>query len=269
MPPSKNPLKLNFIICLFIFVVTGYFAEAQLLVGPKVGVQVSKVKFQDKEYRKSHKSKFRIGYNIGGVLNYRVNKTLSLHTELNYSTKGKIVEVENPEIKNSAIYHYLDLPLLLRVSFDKKLKKETIQLYFNVGPNVGYWLGGKGKLQSGELIEYIDSDELKYKVRFEEAGRYGEHLYVQEPNRLQLELSIGGGMLLNISRGRKLMLDVRYGFGIGHTFLGKKEGGDFGLYNYKDNFQAVNNVISLSAAYLFELNMLQILRKGKSNSRIR
>ena len=100
------------------------------------------------------------------------------------------------------------------------------------------------------------------RIDFNEAAGY-ENLYVEEPNRLQMELNLGGGFIFDMSRGQKLMIDMRYAFGIGQTFLGTKEGGSFGLTGYHDNLESVNHVVSLSAAYLFEIDVRRMLKKGK------
>ena len=239
-------------------------AAAQFLIGPKVGIQVSRVAYKDKEYRKDYSTRFKPGYNFGLVLNYKVNQTYSLHTELFYSRKGKVEKDKESEIKNVAAYNYIDLPLMLRISTHKKIKKQNVEYYGNIGSSFGYWLGGKGKISTPELREYIDSEEMKYKIKFGETDNHRETLAVIDPNRLQIELSVGGGAILDMPGGQKLMIDLRYGYGIGQTFLGKKNSGDFGLSGYVDNFEAVNQIISISAAYLFEFNLHQAMTKGKS-----
>lgn len=249
-------------------VLVGFFlgvctpAWSQLLIGAKAGFQMSKISYNDKDYHDEYQVSYKPGYNVGAVLNYKVSSTFSLHTELFFSSKGKVEKKAQYDVKNVVAYHYLDLPLMLRVSHHGKIKKQRVEYYFNTGPSFVYWLGGKGKLRSGELSEYIDTNDLHYKIDFKEASHY-ENLYVEAPNRLQMELNVGGGMIFDMSRGQKLMVDMRYAFGIGQTFLGTTAGGTFGLVEYHDNLEGVNHVISLSAAYLFEIDVRQVLKKGK------
>lgn len=249
-------------------VLVGFFmviympTQAQLLVGVKAGFQMSKIGYNDKDYYDEHSVSFKPGYNAGAVLNYKVSNTFSLHTELFFSAKGKVEKKKQYDVKNVVAYHYIDLPLLLRVSHHGKIKQQRVEYYFNTGPSFSYWLGGKGKLRSGELSEYIDTYDLTYKIDFKEASHY-DNLFVEEPNRLQMELNLGGGLIFDMARGQKLMVDMRYAFGIGQTFLGTKAGGTFGLVAYHDNLEGVNHVISLSAAYLFEIDVRQVLKKGK------
>ena len=252
------------VVFVFLFVLLYVPCYSQFLVGPKVGFQLSKVTYNDKEYSKLFSTTFKPGFNAGLVLNYKVNQTFSLHTELFYSQKGKVEKDKELDNKNVATYHYMDLPMLLRVSHHKKIKKQNVELYFNVGPSFGYWLGGKGTMHSTEFIEYTDTDKIKYKIKFDEVDSYGESEFVPNPNRLQIELNLGGGLVFDIASKGRLMVDFRYGFGIGHTYLGEKDGGDFGLVTYTDNFEAVNHVISISTAYLYEFNLFQALKKGKT-----
>lgn len=250
-----------------IIMLTGGYVRAQLLVGPKAGVQFSRFTFADEDYNNEYTSSFKPGFNIGGVMEFKVKKPFSLHTEFFYSRKGKIIEEKEGTVRSEATYHHLDVPALLRLTFDKTIKEVKFQYYFNIGPNFSYWMGGKGILQSPELYEK-DYEQLDYKVRFIEdpddpERQYGSNLYVIDANRLLANLEIGGGLMFDMGRKRKLMIDFRYGFGIGNSFLGTEKGGDFGLYEYAENFEAVNNVLSVSVAYLFDINVMQILRKGK------
>lgn len=256
-----NPTKTIFFLLLFIIFSSPI--SAQFLIGPKVGFQLSKVAYEDEVYKEEHTTLFKPGFNAGVVLNYKVNATFSLHTELFYSRKGKVEKKEMYGVKNVAAYHYLDLPLMLRVSYHRKIKKQNVEFYGNVGPSFCYWLGGKGTLTANELVEYTGSDKMKYKIKFEEGDSYGETLYLTGANRLQTELNLGGGVVVDMAKGQKLMVDFRYGFGLGNTFLGTKNGGNYGLMQYTDNFEGVNHVISLSVAYLFEFNLQAMLKKGK------
>jgi len=238
--------------------------QAQLLVGVKAGFQMSKIGYNDKDYYDEHSVSFKPGYNAGAVLNYKVSNTFSLHTELFFSAKGKVEKKKQYDVKNVVAYHYIDLPLLLRVSHHGKIKQQRVEYYFNTGPSFSYWLGGRGKLRSGELEEYMNAEGMRYSIKFkDDDGDYGSSLYVNEPNRLQMELNLGGGLIFDMARGQKLMVDMRYAFGIGQTFLGTKAGGTFGLVAYHDNLEGVNHVISVSAGYLFEIDVRRMLKKGK------
>ncbi len=254
-------IRVVFILFLVILITPSY---AQFLIGPKAGFQMSKVSYKDKDYSKAYNTTLKPGFNAGLVLNYEVSPTFSLHTELFYSRKGKVEKDKESDNKNVAAYHYLDLPMMLRVSHHRKIKKQNVEFYFNLGPSFGYWLGGKGTMHANEFWEYADADKIKYKIKFEEVHSYGETEFVPNPNRLQIEVNLGGGLVFDMQSAGRLMVDFRYGFGIGHTYLGEKDGGDFGLVTYFDNFEGVNHVISISTAYLYEFNLFQALKKGKT-----
>src|SRR5690606_4507484 len=112
---------------------------------------------------------------------------------------------------------YLSVPLLLRTSF----RRGYTDYYFNVGPNLQYWLGGHGNIMLDELIEPGYPQGVKYDISFGEGQTSFEEVYPTKPNRLQLGLDIGGGALLPMKK-QFLMLDLRYTWG--HTHLGKEGG---------------------------------------------
>lgn len=242
--------------------------QAQIRVGPKLGFQVGRAMFADEEYRQEFTSGFMPGPQAGVVMNYRVNSFYSLHTELYYSQKGKrsIAKAEDlAGIKNRAVYDYLDLPVLLRLSKHKNYKKYKLEYYLNVGPAINYWLGGRGTLVNPELYEYYDSYEAHYKIQFDKpVERYGENLYVTDPNRLQMSLDFGGGLIFDLGTGQAIMVDLRNSFGIGKTYMGRRNSGDYGLHSYNDNFEAVNHVMGLSVAYLLDIDMKALIQKGRT-----
>lgn len=241
--------------------------QGQIRVGPKLGFQGGRAVFADEDYRQEFTSGFMPGPQAGVVLNYRVNSFYSLHTEMFFSQKGKkstSIAEDEPEIKNRAVYDYIDLPMLLRLSKHKNFKKYKLEYYINAGPAFNYWLGGRGTLHNTELYEYYDSNEANYKIQFNEpVEQYGDNLYVTDPNRLQMSLDFGGGVIFDLGTGQSIMVDVRNSFGIGKTYMGKRDSGDFGLFSYNDNFEAVNHVMGISVAYLFDIDMRALIQKGR------
>lgn len=242
--------------------------QAQLRVGPKLGFQLGRAVYADEEYRREFTSGFMPGPQAGVVLNYRVNSFYSLHSELFYSMKGKrskSTDKDLPEIKNQARYDYLDLPVMLRLSKHKNYKKYKMEYYLNIGPSFNYWFGGRGTLNNTELGEYYHSNEARYKIQFDKpVERYGENAYITDPNRLQMSLDFGGGVIFDLGTGQAIMVDLRNSFGIGKTYMGRRDSGDYGLYTYNDNFEAVNHVMGLSVAYLFDIDMKALIQKGRT-----
>lgn len=243
--------------------------QAQIRVGPKAGMQLGRSVFEDGDYRQQFTSSFKPGLLAGAALNYRVSKTYSLHTELFYNQKGKNVKsrrFEEDFVHNTAIYHYLDMPVMLRLSTHRIMGKRKVELYLNIGPSFNYWLGGTGSLRTSELLSYYNKTAVDYAIHFEEEERAAGKdlkLYVRNGNRLQMSLDFGGGVLLDLGRGHAVMIDLRNSLGVGKSFMGEMDGGDLGLQTYNDNFEAVNHVFSLSVGYLLDIDVPAYLMKGK------
>lgn len=243
--------------------------QAQIRVGGKAGFQLGRHMFEDSQYRQQFNSSFRPGIQAGAILNYRVSKVYSLHTELFYNQKGKSVKnrgAEGDYVQNTATYHYIDFPVMLRLSTHKMMGKRKAELYFNIGPSFNYWLGGSGALRNLELMSVYNKANVNYQVQFEEdpmAAGNDLKLLVRDANRLQMSLDFGGGVLLNLGRGHAVMIDLRNSLGVGKSFMGSIDGGDFGLQTYNDNFEAVNHVFALSVGYLIDIDVPALLMKGK------
>ncbi|MEO8471716.1 MAG: hypothetical protein ABI477_05960 [Chryseolinea sp.] len=64
-----------------------------------------------------------------------------------------------------------------------------------LGPNISYWLGGKGRLKDANLLE-DNISELHYKISLKEnSGSQNEHtMNVSAPNRTQFGLNFVAGL---------------------------------------------------------------------------
>lgn len=240
-------------------------ALAQFRIGPLAGVSVSRFIYDDNEYKTLYPTSFKPGYNVGMVLNYRVSKLYSLHTEFSYLKKGINVKYadELVSLSNRAGFHYLSAPVLLRFSKHKNVGNQHVEFYANIGPEVNYWLGGRGVLETSEPASFIENEELRYKLSFKKDQEYGRHMVVRDPSRVQMSLGAGGGLLFDLSRTQHLAFDFRASLGVGKSFHGKENGGQYGLNLYTENLEGVHHTLGISAAYLMNFD-LQMLKKGKA-----
>jgi hypothetical protein len=228
---------------IFFFTFTCSASFAQIWVGPKVGLQLSKAvpDQQERMYGEKFTSSYKPGYSFGLDANYVVTRTFSLETGLLYSRKGKIItQQESPYQQNTATYHHLDLPLLLRTTFGRGYT----QWYLNAGANVSYWMAGKGSIQANGVV-------TDYRIRFSPDDSQSEDFYVPNANRLQFGLDFGGGMIFMIGRYERLSVDFKYT--LGQTDLSQS----VTLANgerYFDRFRTTIHVISISAAYQFKID---------------
>ena len=203
--------------------------------------------------------KYAPGFNAGGVLNLKASDNFALHTELLYSSVSKNILGTNGYEINRERYNYLSTPILLRGS----MPLGALEVYLNAGPSVSYWLGGKGFLRHTELIE-LEIYEADYRIAFGEQT-FDELIegtvHVTRPNRIQLGLEGGAGVIIPTG-GTYIMVDLRYHWG--HTNMAKPDTEYVDLVFYNDNLSFANHSFSLSFAYLYELDLVKLTRKGKS-----
>lgn len=250
--------------CLFLIVCPGWLF-AQFRVGPKLGFQMGRAVYTDEAFRQEYTSAFRPGMQIGGVMNYRVTPVYSLHAELYFSQKGKRSKSRDQtvdQVKNTALYNYIDLPVMLRLSKHKNYKKYKVEYFLNLGPSINYWLGGRGTMESPGLHEFYDKYKVPYKVSFKDNGLPNE-VVVSKANRIQMSLDFGGGVLFDLGTGKAIMVELRNSIGIGKTYMGERPNPDDPLYDLHENFESVNHVFGLTVAYLIDIDMTALLQKGR------
>lgn len=238
---------------------------SQILVGPVAGGQYSWISFGDKENKDLYKVKPVPGYHAGAALSFLVRKRFFLHTSFLYSTKGKIIEGTSGEpLKNKVTYHYIDVPILFTVDFKAKLGRlKEFKYYVGAGPNVSYWLGGKGKITYIDVGDNLVSDQ-PYTIRFNPGSGdppSGEMTIAEDANRIQLGLCLTAGAVFEPVVHQKFMVNLRYE--LGHSFFNPTRNGMFRDTYYQDVLRSRNQGIRLSVAYLVDLRTGE-RKKGKS-----
>ena len=251
------------LIALFLLVTSEVFS--QILVGPVAGANFSWVSFDDKDLKGTYKVIPMWGYHAGMHVAFKVRKRFFLHSSFLYSTKGKVIEGKDDEyLRNEVKYSYIDVPILYTVDFKGKIgKSKEFKYYLGIGPNISYWLGGKGTFNNSELVEVFEP-ELSYKVVFkqDEDNLPDDQMNVADPNRLQLGLAFGAGLEFEPAPRQRMMLTLRYE--LGHTFFSKTSDGYFSsVLTYQDEMRSRNQGLRLSVAYLVDLKTAE-RKKGKS-----
>jgi hypothetical protein len=238
--------------------------SAQILIGPTVGPNFSWTTFDDKDLKDVYNVSPIIGFHAGVALSFRVQKRFFLHSSLIYSTKGKIIKAENdPLFKNEVRYKYIELPIIYTVEFKGNFGgNKEYKWYIGAGPNVSYWLGGRGKFSSSDLSE-VGISELDYKVVFNKDPELinDDEMGVEDPNRFQLGLTVATGFVFEPMGNQKFMLLFRYE--IGHSFLSRTTDGVFKPTLYTDEMRIRNQGFRISLSYLIDLKTEQ-RKMGKS-----
>ena len=88
-----------------------------------------------------------------------------------------------------------------------------MKFYGNVGPYLGYALGGKAKSEA-TINGETESADAKIKFGMEPENYTGDDLYLDDQfNRLDLGLYLGAGIQKNMGPGA-LIVDARFGFSL-------------------------------------------------------
>lgn len=239
-------------------------ASAQVLIGPTAGPNFSWTSFDDKDLKDIYNVRPVAGFHAGVMVQFRVQKRFFLNSSLIYSTKGKIVRSEiDPLFRNQVTYKYLEMPILYTAEFKGSFGgNREYKWYFGAGPNVSYWLGGKGRIMSSDLNE-LSIDELPYDIVFgkepEDIGP--EEMTVMDPNRMQLGLNIAAGFVFEPMGYQKFMLLFRYE--LGHSFLSRTTDGVFVPVIYQEPMRVRNHGLRISLSYVLDTKISE-RKKGKS-----
>ncbi|ELR72548.1 hypothetical protein C900_01222 [Fulvivirga imtechensis AK7] len=243
-------------------------SEAQLLIGPRIGGQVSWITLDDKDLKDEYEYEIEplIGYHGGFTVAFQVQKRFYLETNLLYSRKGKVIKGTGDQLlKLRSINHFVELPIIYRMDFKAKIGgSREFKWFVGVGPNISYWWRGNGILESDDLAEN-GIMELEYDVQF--GGNYLEEelgtLVVTEPNRLQLGINFATGVMLEPLTGHLIVIDLR--FELGHSFQSKNDFAHFAEdMQFSEPVRSRNMALRLGVSYLFDTKVSE-RKKGKSN----
>ena len=139
--PKKRLFSLSIFLLTFFFCNTNLNSQ-ELLFGFTGGANMNTIS------TKSDDGGLKVGINIGGLTQYRIDQNKSIIANLKLSTKGqqfsKIQENQNEHFK---IYHtttlyYIDIPIMFKYHY-----KDLIGI--GAGPSFNFCLGGKDKSQIG------------------------------------------------------------------------------------------------------------------------
>lgn len=229
---------------------TAVFAQAQVQIGPKVGVNFATADLGDRADKDESGVGYAAGVNLGAAANIKFYKMFSFAPEMSFSQKGYKYSLDEQSTMRQSIKYtteetftasYLDMPLLLRATFGNSMKG-----YVNAGPTLSYWLNGRyqgeGKYtQAGIVKDYSYNVKVKFIDEYTGEEDLTEDIVEvrhDHANRFEIGASFGGGVIVPVA-GRQLLIDVRY------TFAGKD------IYNdMKAGERAKNSMLSLSLMYL-------------------
>lgn len=152
----KKRLPSLSIFFLILFTLTSDLNSQELVFGFTGGLNMNTISTKESD------GGLKVGANIGGIAQLKLNDEMSLMANLRFSSKGqqfsKIIDSHNNHLKiyNSTSLYYIDIPLLYQYYFEDIIGIEA-------GPTFNFCLGGKNK-------EKIGNEE--WKVAKFEKGTY-------------------------------------------------------------------------------------------------
>lgn len=223
----------------------------------KGGPSVTWVYFGDKDIREDFGSKPKVGFAVGGIILFPLKNNYSFLSEAGFKQQGRRVTFNTNTWENNATYRFVDLSMALRKSFLIRIRKDiSSRGFFNIGPDIGYWLNGKGKIKTDVL-------SADYDVIFNHpADANFHHNYMNEVNRWLFGMDVGIGADANITKTQRMLVELRFTYG--HTYMGKKNGSsNLEILGFEDNIKSNFKTLTLTTCYFLDID-LKKSKLGKS-----
>jgi hypothetical protein len=249
--------RAKLLLLIFTFLLPIFSYAQKYSVGVKAGPLLNWSGFGDSEDKDLFDAGVRVGYSAGALISFPLKHEFDFFAEAAYSQKGRRISFFDGLWTNKSTYQFIDLTMLLRKSYTFRLEKNIpSQWYFNIGPEISYWIKGEGE------IVHRDGGIIPYEIVFNEApdGNFNK-MYLTDPNRWLFGLALGVGFKAPLLRNQHISTEFR--FVSGHTFLGGKKGSQISLLEFEDTQQTNLKVFYLNVAYTLDFDVQQ-QRKGKS-----
>lgn len=251
----------NFLLTISIFLVIGSATAQKYSIGIRAGGTLNWASFRDKDQKDTFSVKPSTGFTVGALIGFPLKNNYSVIIEGGFSQKSRVIK-ENTLLENHSTYRFVDGSLLLRKAYKFQLGENIpADWFFNIGPEVGYWLSGKGYFTAG-------GPHYPYQIEFDRTPDGDlKYLYYNSANRWFFGLVVGVGMKAPLKNKTAISAELR--FTSGHTNLGSNKyqyptrEWYASLLNYNDTMRMNLKTISLSVAYTYDFDKVEA-RKGKS-----
>lgn len=222
-------------------------------IGVKTGPSVTYGVYPEKELRDKFTTQPKLGFAGTFFISFPLKKNYSYLAEAGYAIKGRKVKLTNGGFINNQTYQFVELSMALRRSFNLKLVKNIPSKWFiNVGPNIEYWVNGKGKFV-----------ETKYDIKFDvppDGDLYT--VYITDPNRWLFGIDIGVGADAPLNKRQKIRIELRAT--LGQTYLGKKNSSaSYATLAWEESLKTNLKTLSITAAYTLDFDK-RAMKMGKS-----
>ena len=253
-------IRRNFLLLICMFMLTNAAHAQKYSFGVRAGGTLNWASFRDKDQKDTFSIKPSHGFTIGGLVGFPLKNNYSVIIEGGFSQKSRTLV--DGVLQNRSTYKFVDGAMLLRKAYKFSLGENIpAEWFFNIGPEVGYWLSGKGYFTAG-------GPRYPYTIEFDKVPD-GDmaYLYYNSANRMFFGLVLGVGMKAPLRNNTAISAELR--FVSGHTNLGSNKYEYHprewyaALLNYNDTMRMNLKVISLSVAYTYDFDKIES-RKGKS-----
>lgn len=174
-------MKKLFVLALLAMFSTVTFA--QITWNAQAGINMSSISDMDD-------AKMKVGYQVGVGMEYAITDMWSVRPSLLFITKGAKTDILGSDVKLNPMY--LQLPVMAAANFDLT---DTMKFVAKAGPFIGVGIGGKAKLEEGNV-------EVKQDFFGDDEGQAGG-------KRFEFGLGIGAGLEFG-----KIMVNLDAMFGL-------------------------------------------------------
>jgi len=169
-------------------------AQAQISAGIKGGLTMANMNLDEPE---NTSADFALGGHAAVFL--KTGKGLfGFQPEVMFIQKGTRLNSTNDAAYSQLTMNYIDVPLLARIS----IGINVVQVYLNIGPYGGYWIGGKTKDYTYDPVQakwITDKDDYEF----------------DDDHDIRYDAGIVAGAGVRVLM---LMFEVRYGHGFINVF---------------------------------------------------
>jgi hypothetical protein len=212
----KNLIKLSAVVILLTMTM-GSFAQSKFRFGPKAGINISNMLAKDNDVNMSKDIKMKIGFHIGGIVEYSFTEKFALEPGLLLSTKGYKIDFDG--MKGTLNIDYLEIPI--NAIYKISLGGDAIKIFFAAGPYLGIALTGKSKSE-------VAGQKTEKKIMIG-SGEY------KDIKPIDFGLNIGAGVEI-----KSILFGFQYGLGLANVSPVTTNGA-----------KMANRVIGISFGYLF------------------
>lgn len=152
--------KMSVLLVVFLALWMALPASAQINLGVMGGVNLANLSWDPEPEGVEFPN--RIGFGIGGVLDYNLNNSVAFHLEPMYLLKGGKAEAEAYDAKTEVKLAYLEVPIMLKYVF----VINNIKPYVMAGPTIGFNLSSKVKETWGGVSHEEDTKDHTKSIDF-------------------------------------------------------------------------------------------------------